>query len=180
MQHSPSALLPRKEGPRTKDHPSLALRSRGSPPNTLLNIIQTHHKFSHFNYLIQSIHTLLQLPDTHPLHLKDTHIQRSPEQHEFMSIENLRTFGESTGWLCTSSTILQSGGFENIAFPLLDGNMNVSLMFSHALVSRTWLILCDHVDPFAEADEDTGETKQSQNYIHIRIQRTVPPQCLRP
>ena len=26
-------------------------------------------------------------------------------------------------------------------------------------------------DPFAEADEDTGETKQTQNYIHIRIQR---------
>ncbi|PYI02154.1 translation initiation factor SU [Aspergillus sclerotiicarbonarius CBS 121057] len=25
--------------------------------------------------------------------------------------------------------------------------------------------------PFAEADEDTGETKQSQNYIHIRIQQ---------
>ena len=30
-------------------------------------------------------------------------------------------------------------------------------------------------DPFAEADEDTGETKQSQNYIHIRIQRTLHP-----
>lgn len=29
---------------------------------------------------------------------------------------------------------------------------------------------CD-TDPFAEADEDTGETKQSGNYIHIRIQR---------
>lgn len=28
-----------------------------------------------------------------------------------------------------------------------------------------------NADPFAEADEDTGETKQSQNYIHIRIQR---------
>ncbi|KAH0543776.1 hypothetical protein FGG08_001958 [Glutinoglossum americanum] len=27
------------------------------------------------------------------------------------------------------------------------------------------------IDPFAEADEDTGETKQSQNYIHIRIQQ---------
>ncbi|KAJ5864428.1 uncharacterized protein N7529_006344 [Penicillium soppii] len=26
-------------------------------------------------------------------------------------------------------------------------------------------------DPFAEADEDTGETKKSQNYIHIRIQQ---------
>lgn len=29
-----------------------------------------------------------------------------------------------------------------------------------------------HTDPFAEADEDTGEQRQSQgNYIHIRIQR---------
>ena len=27
------------------------------------------------------------------------------------------------------------------------------------------------LDPFAEADDDTGEAKQSQNYIHIRIQR---------
>ncbi|KAF7535958.1 hypothetical protein G7054_g4959 [Neopestalotiopsis clavispora] len=26
-------------------------------------------------------------------------------------------------------------------------------------------------DPFAEADEDTGETKQASNYIHIRIQQ---------
>ncbi|EZF70656.1 translation initiation factor SUI1 [Trichophyton soudanense CBS 452.61] len=26
-------------------------------------------------------------------------------------------------------------------------------------------------DPFAEADEDTGDTKKSQNYIHIRIQQ---------
>ncbi len=31
-----------------------------------------------------------------------------------------------------------------------------------------------NIDPFAEADEDTGETKQAQNYIHIRIQRTLP------
>ncbi|EAA60784.1 hypothetical protein AN4742.2 [Aspergillus nidulans FGSC A4] len=32
-------------------------------------------------------------------------------------------------------------------------------------------VKCDYHDPFAEADEDTGETKQSQNYIHIRIQQ---------
>lgn len=34
-------------------------------------------------------------------------------------------------------------------------------------------------DPFAEADEGTGEksSAQSQDYIHIRIQRTLfPPQ----
>lgn len=30
-------------------------------------------------------------------------------------------------------------------------------------------------DPFAEADDDTGEAKQSQNYIHIRIQRKTNP-----
>ena len=35
--------------------------------------------------------------------------------------------------------------------------------------------LLTFADPFAEADEDTGETKQSQNYIHIRIQRMVNP-----
>lgn len=28
-------------------------------------------------------------------------------------------------------------------------------------------------DPFAEADETPGESKQAQNYIHIRIQRTL-------
>ncbi len=39
-------------------------------------------------------------------------------------------------------------------------------------------------DPFAEADEGTGEksSAQSQDYIHIRIQRTsrspVPVSCL--
>jgi hypothetical protein len=35
-------------------------------------------------------------------------------------------------------------------------------------------------DPFAEADEDTGETKQSQNYIHIRIQREFTFSALMP
>jgi hypothetical protein len=29
-------------------------------------------------------------------------------------------------------------------------------------------------DPFAEADEDSGQTTQTQEYIHIRIQRTFP------
>lgn len=31
-------------------------------------------------------------------------------------------------------------------------------------------------DPFAEADEDTGQVKQAQqDYIHIRIQRMSTP-----
>jgi hypothetical protein len=32
--------------------------------------------------------------------------------------------------------------------------------------------LTSSTDPFAEADEDTGQVQQSQSYIHIRIQRT--------
>jgi hypothetical protein len=36
-------------------------------------------------------------------------------------------------------------------------------------------------DPFAEADEDTGQVKQSQqDYIHIRIQRTYSPYTYMP
>ena len=35
------------------------------------------------------------------------------------------------------------------------------------------LLLTCLVDPFAEADEDTGQVQQSQKYIHIRIQRTA-------
>jgi hypothetical protein len=31
------------------------------------------------------------------------------------------------------------------------------------------------IDPFAEADEDSGQTTQTQEYIHIRIQRTFSP-----
>jgi translation initiation factor 1 len=45
-------------------------------------------------------------------------------------------------------------------------------------VSHTWLTFLRIADPFAEADEDTGETKQSQNYIHIRIQRKLLPLLL--
>lgn len=31
--------------------------------------------------------------------------------------------------------------------------------------------LCFITDPFAEADDDTGDTKKVENHIHIRIQR---------
>ncbi|TVY39213.1 Protein translation factor [Lachnellula occidentalis] len=41
------------------------------------------------------------------------------------------------------------------------------------LLETSWFgtVLKARPYPFAEADEDTGETKQSQNYIHIRIQQ---------
>ena len=41
------------------------------------------------------------------------------------------------------------------------------------IIQETNKTLLIHIaDPFAEADEDgTSEAKQSQNYIHIRIQR---------
>ncbi|KAG5745934.1 hypothetical protein H9Q70_011366 [Fusarium xylarioides] len=56
---------------------------------------------------------------------------------------------------------------ENILFPLTkpisQGNPSTSEFMSIENL-KTY-------DPFAEADEDTGETKQTQNYIHIRIQQ---------
>lgn len=48
-------------------------------------------------------------------------------------------------------------------------------LLSYTVLEQLANIPC-HTDPFAEADEDTGETKQSQNYIHIRIQRRYIPE----
>lgn len=51
------------------------------------------------------------------------------------------------------------------------------MISSHKTIRNILTIIAD---PFAEADEDgTSEAKQSQNYIHIRIQRTSPPNNLR-
>ncbi|KAE8440772.1 Eukaryotic translation initiation factor eIF-1 [Mollisiaceae sp. DMI_Dod_QoI] len=58
------------------------------------------------------------------------------------SIENLKTFGSASP--------------EGLA--LLTQDLTLTFTLTPAY-------------PFAEADEDTGETKQSQNYIHIRIQQ---------
>ena len=56
------------------------------------------------------------------------------------------------------------------------------LSITAAFVSQagTWLTRFEQTDPFAEADEDTGEAKQSQNYIHIRIQRMLHSTILCP
>ncbi|KAL7621593.1 Eukaryotic translation initiation factor eIF-1 [Parahypoxylon ruwenzoriense] len=39
------------------------------------------------------------------------------------------------------------------------------------LLIQRLMLIHGGTDPFAEADEDTGESKQAQNYIHIRIQQ---------
>ena len=73
-----------------------------------------------------------------------------------MSIENLKTFGEWPRHRQCLSVYCAGGAI--VARPL---------RFTSVINAD----LADVTDPFAEADEDTGETKQSQNYIHIRIQR---------
>jgi len=67
-----------------------------------------------------------------------------------MSIENLKTFGVALLVSVLLCTLL-----EPYRKTRSSGTANIPR----------------HIDPFAEADEDTGETKQSQNYIHIRIQQ---------
>ncbi|MCJ1367705.1 Eukaryotic translation initiation factor eIF-1 [Acarospora aff. strigata] len=56
------------------------------------------------------------------------------------------------------------------------GYFQVGMSFLSVIVAYLPLVLPPPpgqraTDPFAEADEETGETKQSQNYIHIRIQQ---------
>ena len=84
-----------------------------------------------------------------------------------MSIENLKTFG---GWhIYASSRLDNTLPVEDT--PLFDPD---TTLYRHRLClgpAEKLLTVLDFLDPFAEADEDTGETKQSQNYIHIRIQR---------
>jgi hypothetical protein len=95
-----------------------------------------------------------------------------------MSIENLKTFGEPPLPYSKNVFCGEKGGSRAV----------VRMIFSVLRMSRApffrvpfkpyrrsfWSATANirrHTDPFAEADEDTGETKQSQNYIHIRIQR---------
>ncbi|OHE95881.1 eukaryotic translation initiation factor eIF-1 [Colletotrichum orchidophilum] len=108
-----------------------------------------------------------------PTHVTQTVSQSHPRTDEFMSIENLKSYGTS---LLHSSLLhlrqsppcsfhslgtLSFWRSEHVALDLL-----TAPIFHH---QNTDYIRA--LDPFAEADEDTGETKQSQNYIHIRIQQ---------
>ncbi|KAJ5053675.1 Eukaryotic translation initiation factor eIF-1 [Penicillium rubens] len=75
------------------------------------------------------------------------------EKAEFMSIENLKTFGEFATFPSWARIGLHP---PPISTAMITMYADETYVFHH---------------PFAEADEDTGETKQSQNYIHIRIQQ---------
>jgi hypothetical protein len=89
------------------------------------------------------------------------------------TIENLKTIGWSSPFLaqppyhqlCRSVPIRQrrSTEFESCLDPLP--------AIKHAILEEHEFKLTYLVDPFAEADEDTGQVQQSQQYIHIRIQR---------
>ncbi|KAF5649587.1 eukaryotic translation initiation factor eIF-1 [Fusarium sp. NRRL 25303] len=94
-----------------------------------------------------------------------------------MSIENLKTYGESLfatlqksypsgfGIHLRGSSRLSDIGLSSRTF--VPAFVPDKPHVESPLISLTIATL----DPFAEADEDTGETKQTQNYIHIRIQQ---------
>ena len=90
------------------------------------------------------------------------------------TIQNLKTFGKQPlpSRPCHHFTFQRR--FTAIPVIALSTSWRVHLLFRAAEMMRKLgkHILTWNADPFAEADEDTGEAKQSQNYIHIRIQRT--------
>ncbi|KAI9036221.1 translation initiation factor eIF1 [Aspergillus affinis] len=83
-----------------------------------------------------------------------------------MSIENLKTFGKS---VCHLPFLVVSGPVQDVVLQTPayknTGDRRLTRDRAYGMRMTFWR------DPFAEADEDTGETKQSQNYIHIRIQQ---------
>ena len=76
-----------------------------------------------------------------------------------MSIENLKTFGKPVHFFCAPSASSRLR-----VLLRLEVVESLGRLIQPADIST---------DPFAEAEENTGETKQSQNYIHIRIQRML-------
>lgn len=103
--------------------------------------------------------------------------QRDPGTLEFMSIENLKTFGESsprTLHMNKSWGMKKYGHFSWVS-NLVKCQLDFLVIHPQTRYCARYLRdpanIPGPTDPFAEADEDTGETKQSQNYIHIRIQR---------
>ena len=115
------------------------------------------------------------------------HTQRLPPKPEFMSIENLKTFGEPRASLFTSRLPPRDGVVipaftwpsPSLVVPLVlfageDGGRRVQPS-SPCLCRQTSLAVADitsFADPFAEAEEDTSSKAKPQDYIHIRIQRT--------
>ncbi|OKL63095.1 hypothetical protein UA08_02001 [Talaromyces atroroseus] len=89
------------------------------------------------------------------------------QKAEFMSIENLKTFGKSTddapAAVLHRATPCYTACSTHWAERAVIACCRVGIMAA--------AVVFEERDPFAEADEDTGETKQSQNYIHIRIQQ---------
>ncbi|POR37581.1 Eukaryotic translation initiation factor eIF-1 [Tolypocladium paradoxum] len=112
--------------------------------------------------------------------------QGHPATSEFMSIENLKTYGM---WPSASLLLFLSGEALIVAvwgLPLARAPPVIAPRRRARRPPRTpptkpiapqrhtelhRADLPPLTDPFAEADEDTGETKQTQNYIHIRIQQ---------
>ncbi|KAG4262571.1 eukaryotic translation initiation factor eIF-1 [Fusarium proliferatum] len=96
--------------------------------------------------------------------------QGNPSTSEFMSIENLKTYGESLFATLKKSSPSEFGIHLRGSSRLSDIGLS-SRTFVPAFVPEKPHLTIATLDPFAEADEDTGETKQTQNYIHIRIQQ---------
>ncbi|KGQ01172.1 translation initiation factor SUI1 [Paracoccidioides lutzii Pb01] len=88
-----------------------------------------------------------------------------------LSLALLLTTHISAACLCTTTTTTTTTRHSPIPLDLTSNN---PFPFFKSVVTKNGFMSIENLktfDPFAEADEDTGDTKQSQNYIHIRIQQ---------
>ncbi|EXJ54451.1 hypothetical protein A1O7_09791 [Cladophialophora yegresii CBS 114405] len=93
------------------------------------------------------------------------------------TIQNLKTFGKpnpsSSSPLATAAAVAANLNTKRSTIACLESGADFEGRWQKIIGSTVDKSHIDErtSDPFAEADDDTGEAKQSQNYIHIRIQQ---------
>ncbi|KAK8230370.1 translation initiation factor SUI1 [Phyllosticta capitalensis] len=112
-----------------------------------------------------------------------TWLAETPESKSAASTPGIFSVGMSFMSLLVDLRYAQPRFTQPLVSLATDSQHHPAKSLSNVASRSTRLIFLDHcsltstvtltpsADPFAEADEDTGETKQSQNYIHIRIQQ---------
>ena len=107
------------------------------------------------------------LANKHLLHATPTTLSLN---HQDQSLDHFATTPTPSIPTKQQEPRLMSGQVRAAAHPLLR-----RLASSTPLTPPSQIENLKAHDPFAEADEEAGDNKQSQNYVHIRIQRESHP-----
>jgi hypothetical protein len=134
-------------------------------------VFRDHHHRTRINqqHLIQR--QVFALPSSHQY---QQHLPQETQEHSSLCQSKISRPSVSPGLPAARPFIRDERACKRVdrcLFSLTNTPSSCSHSFRISAHFQVTKLTCLLIDPFAEADEDTGETKQSQNYIHIRIQR---------